>query len=165
MRAQIETQERAVLSTVGPFNEKGSELTELCGWATAYGLSKLGERLMASAYRYGLAYGWRKDWRLPSVLDAVEEVSRHNQQAAMSALEKLAPIYSAIDQMTEKSGASTSDLAGLILKLMPAAYVRFYRFLLDRSEWYEAERAFAAFVETVDQGTPAADVAAAFLWG
>ena len=164
VRAQIETQERAVLSTVGPFNEKGSELTELCGWATAYGLSKLGERLMASAYRYGLAYGWRKDWRLPSVLDAVEEVSRHNQQAAMSALEKLAPIYSAIDQMTEKSGASTSDLAGLILKLMPAAYVRFYRFLLDRSEWYEAERAFAAFVETVDQGTPAADVAAAFLW-
>jgi len=164
VHAQIETQERAVLSTVGPFNEKGSELTELCGWATAYRLSELGERLMTSAYRYGLAYGWRKDWRLPSVLDAVEEVSRYNQQAAMSALEKLAPIYSEIDKMTEKSGASTSDLAGLLLKLMPNAYVRFYRSLLDRSEWYEAERAFAAFVETVDQGTPAADVAAAFLW-
>lgn len=162
--AQIETQERAALSTVGPFNEKGSELTELCGWATAYGLSELGERLMASAYRYGLAYGWRKDWRLPSVLDAVKDVSRHNQQAAISALEKLAPIYSEIDQMTEKSGASKSDLASLLLNLMPDAYVRFYRFLLDRSEWYEAERAFAAFVETVDQGTPAADVAAAFLW-
>lgn len=164
VRAQIEAQERSALSTVGPFNEKGSELTELCGWAAAYGLSELGERLMASAYRYGLAYGWRKDWRLPSILDAVEEVSRYSQQAAISALEKLAPIYSEIDQMTEKSGASTSDLAGLLLKLMPDAYVRFYRFLLDRSEWYEAERVFAAFIETVDQGTPAAAVAAAFLW-
>lgn len=164
VRAQIEKQERAVLSTVGPFNEKGSELTELCGWATAYGLSELGERLLASAYRYGLAYGWRKDWRLPSILDAVAEVSLHDPQAATSSLEKLAPIYSEIGQMTEKSGASTSDLAGLLLKLMPGAYVRFYRFLLDRSEWYEAERAFAAFIETVDQGTPAAAVAAAFLW-
>ena len=149
---------------MGPFNEKGSELTELCGWATAYGLSELGERLMASAYRYGLAYGWRKDWRLPSILDAVEEVSPRNPQAARGALEKLAPIYSEIGQMTEKSGASTSDLAGLLLKLMPDAYIRFYRFLLDRSEWYEAERAFAAFIENVDQGTPAAAVAAAFLW-
>lgn len=164
VRAQIETQEGAVLSTVGPFNEKGSELTELCGWATAYGLSELGERLMASAYRYALAYGWRKDWRLPSILNAVTEVSQHDPQAAMSSLEKLAPIYSEIGQMTEKSGANTSDLAGLLLKLMPDAYVRFYRFLLDRSEWYEAERAFSAFIETVDQGTPAVAVAAAFLW-
>ena len=164
VRAQIETQERAVLSTVGPFNEKGNELTELCGWATAYGLSELGERILASAYRYGLAYGWRKDWRLPSILDAVEEASHYDQRAAISALEKLAPIYSEIDQMTEKSGASPSDLAGLLLKLMPDAYVRFYRFLLDRSEWCEAERVFAAFVETADQETPAADVAAAFLW-
>lgn len=164
VRAQIETQERAILSTVGPFNEKGSELTELCGWATAYGLSELGERLIASAYRYGLAYGWRKDWKLPSVLDAVKDVARHNQQAAISALEKLAPIYSEIDQMTEKSGANTSDLASLLLELMPDTYVRFYRCLLDRSEWYEAERAFAAFIDTVDKGTPAVGAAVAFLW-
>ena len=64
VRAQIEVHERDLLRTVGPFNGKGSELTELCGWATAYGLSELGERLMANAYRYGIAYGWRKDWRL-----------------------------------------------------------------------------------------------------
>jgi len=164
VRAQIETLERAVLSTVGPFNEKGSEMTELCGWATAYGLSEQGEQLLAGAYRYGIAYGWRKDWRLPSILESVAEVSRHDPQAAMNEIEKLAPIYAEIDQMTEKSGASTSDLAGLLLKLMPDAYVRFYRFLLDRSEWYEAERAFAAFIETVDHGTPAAEVVAAFLW-
>lgn len=164
VRAQIESQERAILSTVGPFNEKGSELTELCGWATAYGLSEFGRRLMANAYRCGLSYGWRKDWRLPSILDAVKDVSRHNQQAAISALEKLAPIYSEIDRMTERSGASTSDLASLLLELMPDTYARFYRFLLDQSEWYEAERAFAAFIETVDRGTPAVDAAVAFLW-
>lgn len=164
VHAQIEKQERDALSTVGPFNEKGSELTELCRLATAYGLSELGERLLTNAYRYGLAYGWRKDWRLPSILDAVAEVSRHDSRTAISCIEKLAPIYSEIDQMTENSGASTSDLAGLLLKLMPETYVRLYRFLLDGSKWHESERAFAVFLEAIDQSTPAADVAAAFLW-
>lgn len=164
VRAQIETQAQAVLSTVGPFNEKGSELTELCGWATAYGMSELGEHLLANAYRYGLAYGWRKDWRLPSILDAVAEASLYDSQTAISLLEKLAPIYSEIGEMTEKSGANTSDLAGLLLKLMPEAYLRFYRFLLDRGEWYEAEQVFAAFIETIDESMPATAVVTAFLW-
>jgi len=164
VRVQIETQAQALLSTVGLFNRHGSELTELCGWATAYGMSELGERLLANAYRYGLAYGWRKDWRLPSILDAVAEMSLHDPQAAIILLEKLAPIYAEIGEMTEKSGASISDLAGLLLKLMPETYLRFYRFLLDRSEWCEAERVFAAFIETIDESTPAAAVVTAFLW-
>lgn len=164
VRAQIETIEHAVLSTVGPFNEKGSELTDLCDWAVAYDLRGLAERLMTAAYGYGLAYGWRKDWRLPPILDAVKAASLHDQLVATGLLKKLAPIYSAISRMTEDSGANTSDLAGLLLKLMPDVYVRFYQFLLDQSEWHEAERVYAAFVETVDHGTPAVGAAAAFLW-
>lgn len=162
--AQIEAQERRALNTLGLFNEKADELGNLCAWATTYGLKELGERLLAAAYRYALAYGWRKDWRLPSILDAVEEVSRYDREAASVALEKLAPIYSDIDKMTEDSGANTSDLACLLLKLMPDAYVRLYRFLLDRSDWFDAEKAFAAFVATIDQGTPVVDVVSAFLW-
>ena len=164
VRTQIETIEHAVLSTVGPFNEKGSELTDLCGWAVAYDLRELAERLMTGAYGYGLAYGWRKDWRLPPILDAVKEASLHDQLVAIGLLEKLAPIYDEISNMTEDSGANTSDLAGLLLKLMPDAYVRFYQSLLDQSEWHEAESVYAVFIETVDHGTPAAGVAAAFLW-
>lgn len=164
VRSHISTRERAALNTVGPFNEKAGEMSELCGWATAYGLSDLAERLLSSAYRYGIGYGWRKDWRLPSILDAVELVSGHDGDAAISAIRKLAPIYTEIDEMTEKSGAEQSDLADLLLKLMPDSYTRFYRFLLDRSEWYAAERTFAAFVRSIDRQTPAAAVAAAFLW-
>lgn len=164
VRVQIEADERGILSTVGPFNEKGNELTDLSCWATAYGLSELGERLITGAYRYGLAYGWRKDWRLPSVWDAVKDVSRYAPQTGVNALRDLAPIYMDIGRMTEDSGAQTSDIAELLLKLMPDAYVRFYRFLVDRGEWYEAERTFAAFVGNIDQSTPAVSAAAAFLW-
>ena len=165
VRAQIEATERTALGTVGPFNEKASALVELCDWATSYGLYELGERLMASAYRYGTSYGWRKDWRLPSILDAVMELSEFDAPAAMRLVEKLAPIYAEIDTMTERSGASTSDLAEVLIKLRPDAYVRFYRHLLDQSEWYEAESAFAAFIGTVDSVTPAVGAVAAFLWG
>lgn len=165
VRAEIEARERNALSTVGPFNEKATELVELCNWAASYRLSDLAERLMASAYRYGTSYGWRKDWRLPSVLDAVVEVSNFDPPAAMRLIEKLAPIYAEIDTMTEKSGASTSDLSDVLIKLRPDAYVRFYRHLLDQSDWYEAEKAFAAFIVTVDSATPSVGSVAAFLWG
>jgi hypothetical protein len=165
VRAQIEARERTALNTIGPFNEKATELVELCDWATSYGLSELGERLMASAYRYGTSYGWRKDWRLPSILDAVVDISEFDPPAAMRMVEKLAPIYAEIGTMTEKSGASTSDLAGVLIKLRPDAYVRFYRHLLDQSEWYEAEKALAAFICTVNLATPAVGAVAAFLWG
>lgn len=164
VRSHISTLERAALATVGPFNEKAGEMSELCGWATAYGLSDLAERLLSVTYRYGIGYGWRKDWRLPSILDAVELVSKHDSDAGLSAMRKLAPIYTEIDEMTAKSGAESSDLADLLLRLMPDAYTRFYRFLLDRSEWYAAERTFAAFVRSIDRQTPAASVTAAFLW-
>jgi hypothetical protein len=165
VRTEIEARERTALSTVGPFNEKATELVELCNWAASYGLSDLAERLMASAYRYGISYGWRKDWRLPSVLEAVVEFAKFDPTAAMRLIEKLAPIYAEIDTMTEKSGASTSDLADVLIRLRPDAYVRFYRYLLDQSEWYEAEKAFAAFIGTVNSATPAIGAVAAFLWG
>lgn len=164
VRLDISNRERKALSAVGPFNEKSAEMSELCGWAAAYGLSDLAERLLSATYRYGIGYGWRKDWRLPSILGAVAQVSHHDRDAAASAVRKLAPIYTEIDEMTEKSGAEPSDLADLLLNLMPDAYTRFYRFLLDRSEWYAAERTFAAFVRMIDQQTPAAALAAAFLW-
>ncbi len=165
VRADIEARERTILSSVGPFNEKVTELVEICDWAASYGLSELAERLMTSVYQYGTSYGWRKDGRLSSVLAAIVEASNFDPPAAMRLVEKLAPIYSEIGTMTERSGASTSDLADVLLKLRPDAYVRFYRHLLEQSEWYEAEKAFSVFIGSVDSATPAVGAVAAFLWG
>lgn len=164
VRSHIQEQEATIHTTVQPFNEKGGELTDLCSLATAYGLEDLAERLLAAAYRCAIGYGWRKDWKLPRLLDAVEEVAQHDSRAAVSAIEKLAPIYTEIDVMTEKSGANQSDLARLIFRLMPHVYARYYRFLLDRSEWYEAERSFSALAQEVNLDLPEAAVALAFLW-
>lgn len=164
VRADILSRERAIHAMVGPFNEKASELTDLCSWATAYELEDFAERLLASSYRCAIGYGWRKDWQLPRLLEAVEEVAQYVPDAAVSAIEKLAPIYTSIDEMTEKSGAKKSDLAGLLMKLMPDVFARYYRFWLDHGEWYDAESAFTTFAKEVDLQSPGADVVMAFLW-
>ncbi|HGW5377060.1 TPA: ATP-binding protein [Pseudomonas aeruginosa] len=164
VRAEIEEQERAILRRVEPFNEKGNELKDLCSLATAYGMSDLAERLLAATYRCAIGYGWRKDWYLPQVLKSVEQVSQHDPEATIAALHKLAPIYVSISDMTERSGASPSDLAPLLLKLMPGTFARYYMDLLDRGEWYESERLFASFVQTADFQIPETDVALSFLW-
>lgn len=161
---EIEAQESAIHSTVQPFNEKSSELSSLCSWATAYGLNDIADRLLASTYRCAIGYGWRKDYQVSRLLQAVEEVAEHSASAAMDAIEVLAPIYTNIDDMTESSGTNKSDLADLLLKLMPQTYVRYYQFWLDRCEWYDAERTFAAFAKQIDLQAPCALVAAAFLW-
>ncbi|WP_281660939.1 NACHT domain-containing protein [Microvirgula aerodenitrificans] len=160
----IQKQESAIHAAIQPFNEKCSELSSLCSWATAYGLNDIADRLLASTYRCAIGYGWRKDYQLSRLLQAVDEVSEHSARAAMSAIEKLAPIYTNIDAMTEDSGANKSDFAELLLKLMPQNYIRYYRYWLDQCEWYEAERTFAAFAKQTDLQAPAALAAAAFLW-
>jgi hypothetical protein len=107
VREDTLSQERAIHSTIGRFNEKASELADLCSWATAYELDEIAERLLNSSYRCTLGYGWRKDWQLPRLLEAVEEVSQYAPDAAVSAVEKLAPIYTSIDEMTEEIGRAS----------------------------------------------------------
>lgn len=164
VRSHIEAQEADIHASICPFNEKASELTNLCEWATAYSLPDLAERLLAAAYRCAMGYGWRKDWRLPRVLEAVEEVSRCDRRVGIWAIELLAAIYSSIDDMTEKSGASPSDLAGPLIELMPQVFPGFYRDLLDRGQWYEADKAFAVFAKQVDLHCTEAPAALGFLW-
>lgn len=162
-RLDIEDREQTSLAAIQPFNELATELAGLCTWATAYGFDDLAERLLSKAYRCAIGYGWRKDWQLPTVLESVEEIAEHSTEAAIQAIRDLAPIYTHISNMTEKSGASPSDLAPMLLKLMPDAYVRFYNFLLENAEWYEAERTFAKYLEVGDLARPETGPTFAFL--
>lgn len=165
VRAHIQEQAHTVRSTVGPFNEKAGALADLCRWATAYDLPELARELLADTYRYAIGFGWRKDSGLVRLLEVVEEIAAHDPAAAVSAIEKIAPVYDQIDAMTEDSGARPSDLAPLLLKLLPTTYVRYYAHWLARGEWYHADRAFAAFVEHADLAAPELVVALAFVSG
>jgi len=165
VRTHIQEQAHTVRSTVGPFNEKAGALADLCRWAAAYDLPELARELLAGTYRYAIGFGWRKDPGLARLLEAVEDLAVHDPAAAVSAIEKLAPVYDRIDEMTEDSGARPSDLAALLLKLLPAVYVRYYLHWLTRGEWYHADRTFAAFVEHADLAAPEVGVALAFVSG
>lgn len=164
-QAHIEERAKDVRSTVGPFNEKAGVLADLCTWATAYDLPDLARELLVGTYRYAIGFGWRKDPGLARLLQAVEDVAKRDASAAVQAIGRLAPIFDQIDAMTEDSGARPSDLAALLLKLLPDVYVRYYRHWLSRGEWYHADRTFAAFAEQVELQCPEAAVALAFASG
>jgi len=165
VRSHIQEQAHTVSSTVGPFNEKAGTLADLCRWAVAYDLPELAHELLAGAYRYSIGFGWRKDPGLARLLQAIEDFAEYDPSVAKSAIEKLAPVYDRIDEMTEDSGVRPSDLAVLLLKLMPSVYVRYYANWLARGEWYYADRTFAAFVENADLAVPEIGVALAFVSG
>jgi hypothetical protein len=165
VRALIHEEANTVRSSVGRFNEKAGQLADLCLWAAAYDLLDLARDLLTGTYRYGIGYGWRKDPGLGRLLQAMEDLAVHDPSATINAMEKLAPIYDQIDEMTEDSGARPSDLATLLLKLLPQVYVRYYCHWLSHGEWYHADRTFAAFVEHADLTAPEVKVALAFILG
>lgn len=149
---------------VGMFNEVAGELMALAEWATSYGLRDIARTILESSYRWVLAYGWRKDSQLHSTINMVDELAQHEADAARALTRRLAPIVDCISDMTEDSGTYASDLAPLVLKLMPGAYPAYYAHLLEKSEWYEAERCFSAFAKIADPADPLTSALTAFLW-
>lgn len=162
---QIQSHAQKIRSTVGPFNEKANELADLCSWATAYGLPDLARELLECSYQYVTGFGWRKDPSLRQLLDVIEAVSSIEPVFASHAIERLAPIYNQIDAMTEDSGDSPFDLAGLLLQLQPSIYVNYYQYWISRGDWYYADQTFAAFAKSADVNAPGVSAALAYASG
>lgn len=161
---QLDDGLRDISRSISPFNEKANEYAELCEWAVAYELPRIATQLLERSYSCVLGFGSRKDPQLRYVLDAVNDVSLVKPDAARRAIRKLAPIVTQIDKMTEKSGVNESDLADLLLRLLPDDYARYYKYWIDRSDWYDAEQTFAAYARQVDLDHPLSELATGFLW-
>ncbi|WP_145914762.1 hypothetical protein [Pseudomonas syringae group genomosp. 3] len=162
---QIRTQAKQIRQIVGPFNEKANALCELCGWATAYGLEDTARELLQGSYEYVTGFGWRKDPGLRHLLDALAAVAPTEPKFVSHALARLAPIYNQIDEMTEDSGTSPSDLADLLLQLRPDIFVHFYQHWIAHSKWYYADQTFAAFARNADINAPGMAAALAYASG
>lgn len=161
---EIKVAHERLTGEVGMFNEVANELAALAEWATSYGLRDLARTMLASSYRWVIAYGWRKDSQLHFTINMVDQLAQHDANAARALTRRLAPMVDRVDDMTEDSGTYASDLAELVLKLMPSAYPAYYTQLLDKGEWYVAERCFREFAKVADPADPLAGALTAFLW-
>lgn len=161
---EIKVAHKSLTGQIGMFNEVANELVALAEWATSYGLRDVARTMLASSYRWVLAYGWRKDSQLHFAINMVDQLAQHDANAARALTRRLAPLVDRIDDMTEDSGTYASDLAELVLKLVPGAYPAYYTQLLDKGEWYVAERCFREFAKVADPADPLAVVLTAFLW-
>jgi hypothetical protein len=111
-----------------------------------------------------IGYGWRKDPTISFALDAVKAISQKDRAFASEMLRRLIPVVLPLGDMTEDSGTRPSDLAALIIDLMPEVFSAFYNHCLMSSEWYTAAKVFAEMLSSQPLDDPAMPTVASALW-
>lgn len=155
---------RKVIESVSPFNERAQVYIELCELAVQQRLYKLAKEILKRALSCVIGYGWRKDPTLRHVLDAVSAVATVDEIFAKTSLIRISPMVSRIDEMTEDAGIRKSDLAELLLELMPASYDAYYEHWLCTSEWYASELVFADLIALESLASPLMNFVTCAIW-
>jgi len=163
-QAEITSEIAGISSTISPFNERTQAYVDLCEWALHFDLRALADKVLKRAFCCLVGYGWRKDPSLAYVLQAIEAMIAGAPDSARWAIRQIAPVIACIGDMTEDSGSRESDLAPLLLQLMPKSYVRYYQHWIESGEWYTAEKVFAPLMEKADLASPLVKLAASYLW-
>lgn len=161
---EIDGRARGITTVVTPFNERAASYVELCQLATTFGLRERADALLRRSLACVIGYGWRKDPTISFALDAVKAISPKDRAFATDMLRRLVPVVLPLGDMTEDSGTRPSDLAALIIDLMPEVFAAFYGHCLMSSEWYTAANVFAELLSSQPLDAPAMPIVAASLW-
>ena len=161
---EIDGRTRGITAVVTPFNERASSYVELCELAATFGLRERADALLRRSLACVIGYGWRKDPTIAFALDAVQAISPKDRAFATDMLRRLVPVVLPLADMTEDSGTRPSDLAALMIDLMPGVFAAFYNHCLVSSEWYTAANVFAELLSSQPLDDPAMPVVAAALW-
>ena len=161
---EIDSRSRGIMTVVTPFNDRAASYVELCQLASTFGFRERADALLRRSLACVIGYGWRKDPTIAFVLDAVKAISPKDRAFATDMLRRLVPIVLPLEDMTEDSGTRPSDLAALMIDLMPEVFPAFYNHCLNASEWYTAANVFAELLSNLPLDQPAIPVVAAALW-
>lgn len=161
---EIDSRSRGITAVVTPFNERATSYIELCHLATTFGLMERADALLRRSLACVIGYGWRKDPTIAYALDAVKAISSSDRAFATNMLRRLVPIILTLEDMTEDCGTRSSDLAALVIDLMPENFAPFYNYCLISSEWYTAANVFAELLSNLPLNQAVMPVVAAALW-
>lgn len=161
---ELQTRLSRIAQMVTAFNERTQEYLELCELAVHQDLHAEAVNAQRRALNCVIGYGWRKDGTLYHVLDAITAIATVDEQYAKESILRISPIVSRIGDMTEDDGVRESDLAELLLKLMPRTYVKYYAYWLSNSEWYSAERVYSQLVASESLNQPMMPFVTCSLW-
>lgn len=161
---EIDSQARGITEVVTPFNERATNYAKLCQLATTFGLKERANSLLRRSLACVIGYGWRKDPTVAFALDAVKAIAPKDRGFATDMLRRLVPVVLPLGDMTEDSGTRPSDLAALMVNLMPEVFATFYNHCLLSSDWYTAAGVFSELLSCQPLNHPAMSVVAAALW-
>jgi len=136
---------------VTPFNERTNLYLDLAEFSSLFGLSTLVEQAVHHIVRCLLGYGWRKDYGIFYILDALEACAAAKLPQCEDWVARIAPGVEQIGESTDgdEVGHAREQLGTLLLTVNPSRYVAYYESLLRREEWYIAERVLEAYASTL----------------
>lgn len=164
IETELQRMLKEITQKISPFNERTQKYLELCELALHQGLDTYAADAQRHALSCVIGYGWRKDGTLFHVLDAITAIASVDEAYAKDSIVRISPIVSRIGDMTEDDGVRESDLAGLLLKLMPRTYVNYYAYWLTASEWYSAERVFSELLANESLSQPLIPFVTCAVW-
>lgn len=146
----------SLAKSVTRFNERVETYFDLADFAWLHGLREMAERAVKHAAQCLLGYGWRKDYGVFRVLEAITACAKSKLPQCDSWVRRIAP---AVEQITEFTDGDDVDyareeFAELLVEVNPGLYVAYYQSLIRRAEWRLAEDVLEIYLKNAASSKP-----------
>ncbi len=143
-------------SQISPFDERSLKYSRLSCLAYWYNLSDLAEKLVRVTTENIFGYGYRKDYWLWSVLDAVRFCAESGKVDVEKWLPILAAIVDGVDDFTDGDEIPLAKemLGDLLIASKPDLLPVYYDHLISKEEWSTADNVLRSYFEAFDYGNP-----------
>jgi hypothetical protein len=166
VRSELDDQLTKTSRHLNEYGRKLYEYLELCELAIYQGLHETAILALKKTGGCVMGYGSHKDMTVYRVLEAIGAIRIVSPDRAREALERVFPIVFYIDTITDGDDTREAKfkMADLMIDLMPRTYAAYYDYLLQVSEWYEAEMVFSKLLARESLDNPLMSFVASAVW-
>lgn len=136
-------------AAVTQFDERSSLYTNLVIFADMHGLNDLKDTLIARANNCLLGYGYRKDFWIWEVVQAVEFLNSSGNIDVRNYVQRLAPCVGAVNDYTDRDEVPgiTDKFSKLVRTAWPEKLAKRYSQFVRDDKWHDADKIFQDVLE------------------
>lgn len=143
--------------SIDPCAQRAQQLSRLANFASVHHAKDDARLLLADCAAHLIAYGDHKDLLLHLAVEETDFALTHGLNSdGLAWIERLAPAVAEVRWFTDgdETRHVPSQLGHVLAKHSPGLFAKYYRWLVDQEEYYDAQDVFGAFVEFADLSVP-----------